>query len=344
MTVLVTGLEIETLLGAGHYGEVYLAKEPVHGNVAAKILSRLPGEPDQEWHSRRDGLLREAQRLSAATHRNVVQVYSCMAAPGGESICFTMKLCHGGSLQKAFDHGPMKLSDVRKVATEVTFGLQALHQRGMLHRDIKPANILLDADGVALLGDFGWVTDEIFLGYAKAGGYLDHLAYEAWGSGAASVKTDIWALGMTLYRLLHGKNWYERQETPRYEIAKGGFVNSLEWLPHIPPKWRRVIRQMMADSPTARYQTGEQLLAAFADLPIEQDWECFVSDHLIAWSRQEKQRVHKVEWIRHSSRKHEWRAWTEPVDKGRQKTMGGSSGVVGGTACLTELKSYFAAC
>jgi eukaryotic-like serine/threonine-protein kinase len=217
MTILVTGLEMEQLLGAGHYGEVYLAKDPVHGHVAAKMMSRFAGEADDAWRARREGLLQEAQHLSAA-------------------------------LQRAFDQGPMKqLLDVRRIATEVTFGLRALHQRGMLHRDIKPANILLDAESRALLGDFGWVTDEIFLGYAHAGGYRDHLAYEAWSSGAASVKTDVWALGMTLYRLLHGKNWYGRQGTPRFEIKNGRFADSLEWLPHIPAKWRRVVRQMMAD-------------------------------------------------------------------------------------------------
>jgi eukaryotic-like serine/threonine-protein kinase len=342
MTVLVTGLQMGSMLGAGHYGEVYLAEDPVHRQVAAKVLSRLASEPDDEWHPRRNALLQEAQRLSTATHRNVVQVYGCMAAADGESICFTMKLCVGGSLLKAFDHGPMRLSDVRKVATEVTLGLQALHQRGMLHRDIKPANILLDAEGVALLSDFGWVTDEIFMGYARAGGYLDHLAFEAWTTGTASVKTDIWALGMTIYRLLHGRNWYERQETPRHQIAKGGFVDSLEWLPHIPAKWRRVIRQMMADDPAARYQNCEQLLAAFSRLPVESDWECSVSNDLIAWSRQTKKRVHKVEWVQHSPRNHEWHAWTEPVAEGRQKRMGGSDGKVGRIACLNGLKAYFA--
>jgi eukaryotic-like serine/threonine-protein kinase len=344
MTILVTGLEVGALLGAGHYGEVNLAKDPVHGQVAAKMMSRFAGESDDAWQTRRAGLLQEAQRLSAATHRNVVQVYGCMAAADGESICFTMKLCPGGSLQRAFDQGPLRLLDVRRVATEVTFGLQALHQRGMLHRDIKPADILLDAESRVLLGDFGWVTDEIFLGYAHAGGYRDHLAYEAWSSGAASVKTDVWALGMTLYRLLHGKNWYERQGTPRFEIKNGRFADYLEWLPHIPAKWRRVIRRMMADDTSIRYQNCEQLLVAFADLPVGSDWECFVSDDLIAWSRQQKNRVHKVEWIRHSPRKHEWRAWTEPADKGRQKQMGRSQGETSRALCLSELKAYFAAC
>jgi serine/threonine protein kinase len=343
MTVLVTGLTMGPMLGAGHYGKVYLANDPVHGQVAAKVMEHRPGEPDHEWHARRDGLLREAQRLSAATHRNVVQVYGCMAAPDGESICFTMRVCPGGSLQAAFDQGPMKLSAVRKVATDVTLGLQALRQRGMLHRDIKPANILLDDQGVALLGDFGWVTDEIFLGYAQAGGYRDHLAYEAWGSGAASVKTDVWALGMTLYRLLHGKTWYERQDAPRYRIADGGFVDSLEWLPHIPAKWRRVIRQMLADDTTTRYQNCEQLLAAFADLPVDGDWECFVTDGSVSWSRRQGTRMQKAEWICHSPRKHEWRAWSEPATgTGRLRSLGASAGQVGASACLKQLKKFFA--
>lgn len=344
MTTMVTGLVMGPKLGAGHYGEVFLATDPVHGEVAAKVLARLPGEPDAEWHPRRDGLLREAQRLSAATHRNVVQVHGSMAAPDGESICFTMALCAGGSLQAAFDHGPMCLPLVRKVATEVSFGLQALHQRGMLHRDIKPANILIDAEGVAMLGDFGWVTDDIFLGYAKAGGYLDHLAYEAWGTGAASVKTDIWALGMTLYRLIHGSNWYHRQGTPRFEISKGGFIDSLEWLPHVPGRWRRLIRQMMVDDPGARVQNCEQLLAALAGLPVDGDWESFVTDDLLAWSRKQGERIHRVEWKKISERRHEWLAWTEPTKAGRSRTMGGSGGVVGRTACVVGLKAYFAGC
>ena len=344
MTTYINGLVMGREIGAGHYGKVYLANDPVHGEVAVKVLSRFPGELDEKWYPRREGLLHEAKRLAAATHRNVVQVYGCMADADGESIRFSMKLCPKGSLQKAFDRGPMMLSAVRKVATEVTFGLQALHQRGMLHRDIKPANIMLDGDGVALLGDFGWVTDDIFMGYAKAGGYLDHLAYEAWHSGAASVKTDIWALGMTLYRLLHGKNWYTRQDTPRFKIKNGGFVDSLVWLPHVPAKWRRMVRRMMADNTNDRYQNCEQLLAAFADLPVDPDWECVVSDNLVKWSRTVKGRIHRVEWTRYSQRKHEWCAWSEPLVEGRQKILGRSSGIIGGNACLSELTSYFASC
>jgi eukaryotic-like serine/threonine-protein kinase len=75
-----------------------------------------------------------------------------------------MELCQGGCLQSKFDSGPMLLADVRKYATHITMGLAALHARNMLHRDIKPANILLNKQGIAKLGDFGLVTDNIILG------------------------------------------------------------------------------------------------------------------------------------------------------------------------------------
>jgi len=339
---LVSNLAQGPRIGAGHYGEVYLAIDDVHGEVAVKVLTRLPEEDDSAWSQRRDGLLREARHLAAATHRNVVQVYQFLADDDGESIRFSMRLCRGGSLQDRFESGPMNLAAVRKVATEVTFGLQALHQRGMLHRDIKPANMLLDEHGVALLSDFGWVTDDIRFGYARAGGYLDHIAYESWHSGASSVRTDIWALGMTLYRLLHGQKWYERQGTPRERIRNGGFVDTLIWLPHVPAKWKRVIRRMLNDDPAARFQNCEQLLAAFADLPVEPDWECCVEDDRIHWSRTARARRHQVEWSTQSARRHEWRAWTEPLAQGRPRRAGGSTAVLGGRACASELSRFFA--
>jgi eukaryotic-like serine/threonine-protein kinase len=99
MTILVTGLEIGALLGAGHYREVYLAKDAVHGHVAAKMMSRLAGESDNAWQARREGLLQEAQRLSAATHRNVVQVYGCMArSVGCRSTLLAVKVSIGAVL------------------------------------------------------------------------------------------------------------------------------------------------------------------------------------------------------------------------------------------------------
>lgn len=237
----------------------------------------------------------------------------------------------------------MPLLDVRKVATEVSLGLDALHARDMLHRDIKPGNILIDGVGVAQLGDFGLVTDNLILGYGSQTGYSDHIAHEVWIGRGTSVKTDIWALGMTLFRLLHGQTWYEEDVSPRDIIADGGFVDTLRWLPHIPKAWRRTIRKMLNDNPTLRYQSAGQVLNALSSLPTP-NWSTAVASDLIRWEQISAKRRKVVEWSRHSPRKHEWKAWSEPLGQvGRKMSLGGSDGIVNKAQVIKELDAFFAA-
>ena len=206
---VVPTLQIGSKLGNGHFGVVYLGQDGVHGQVAVKVLARQPTDSAAKWHTLKTGFLAEAQNLSKANHRNVVQVYHIEELPDGNSIRFCMTYCPGGSLQSVYEAGPMTLAALRKAGTEVLMGLAALHARQMLHRDIKPGNILIDGSGVAQLGDFGFVTDELALGYGSQAGYGDHIAYEVWQGKGTSTKSDIWAFGMTMFRLIHGKEWHD---------------------------------------------------------------------------------------------------------------------------------------
>ena len=106
------------------------------------------------------------------------------------------------------------------------------------HRDIKPANILLNSRATTFIGDFGLVTDRNRFRIRREAGYYDHLAYEIWHGKGTSVRSDVWAFGATLFRLLHGKQWYEEMPSPKNVIGYGGFADGLKWLPHIPKKWR----------------------------------------------------------------------------------------------------------
>ena len=341
MAGIVPELNVGPKLGNGHFGEVFLGEDGVHGQVAVKVLARKPEHQDNEWLAYKAGFLGEAQKLSKARHRNVVQVFHIEELPDGNSIRFCMAFCPGGSLQSRFDAGPMLLLQVRKIATEVSLGLEALHSRGMLHRDIKPGNILIDSGGVAQLGDFGLVTDDLILGYGSQAGYCDHIAYEVWLGNGTSVKTDIWALGMTLYRLLHGKAWYEESPTAQDIIPDGGFADTLRWLPHVPKAWRRAIRKMLNDDPVLRYQTAGQVLNALSALPTP-SWSATVTPGMVRWEQSAGQRLKVVEWTRHSSRRHEWKVWSEPVGKaGRVMTLGGSNGIVGQKQVLKELDVFF---
>jgi eukaryotic-like serine/threonine-protein kinase len=205
-----SNLQIGSPIGAGHFGEVFSAIDDAHGNVAVKIQGKLAFESDADWQLRRKAHLAEGHRLSQARHPNVVQIHTLLEDDASDAVLIVMDLCPGGSLQSRFEAGPMLLIDVLKHTTQVTLGLMTLHSRGMLHRDIKPGNILLNKLGIAQLGDFGHVTDNIVVGYGSATGYSDHLSPEVLNGGGTSVRSDIWALGMTMYRLLHGAEWYSR--------------------------------------------------------------------------------------------------------------------------------------
>ncbi|VVO01560.1 serine/threonine-protein kinase [Pseudomonas fluorescens] len=341
MSSVVPDLIIIRHLGSGHFGDVFLGRDGVHGEVAVKVMSRKLEDTDDEWLTTKREFLAEAQHLSSATHRNVVQVYGIQDL--GDSIRFTMTYCPGGSLHSRYQGGPMTLAMVRKAATDVLIGLGSLHGRGMLHRDIKPGNILLDHAGMAKLGDFGLVTDRLLLGYGSAAGYADHIAWEVWQGRGTSVKSDIWALGMTLFRLLHGEAWYIFQnEAPTEIVADGGLADSLRWLPHVPKPWRRVIRKMLADDPGARYATSHEALNAISALPIEPSWSVTtVTPEMVRWELQSPKRLNVVEWILHAERRHEWKAWSQPLSEGRNKTLGSSPGVIGRRQVDKQLEAYF---
>lgn len=343
MASVVPALQVGKRLGNGHFGVVFLGQDGVHGPVAVKVLARKPEHSDSEWLAYKAGFLAEAQNLSKATHRNVVQVYNIEELPDGNSIRFCMAFCSGGSLQSVFEAGPMTLPAVRKAGTEVLLGLNALHARQMLHRDIKPGNVLIDAEGVARIGDFGLVTDDLLLGYGSQAGYSDHIAYEVWQGTGTSAKSDIWAFGMTLFRLLHGKTWYEEAPHPEIVVPNGGFADTLKWLPHVPKSWRRVVRKMLNDDPAARYQTADEALGALSRLSVTPVWSATVAPRLVCWVQFSKTRRNVVAWKRHSQRRHEWSAWSEPLGKGRKMTLGGSGEIIGGRQAIAELERYFRA-
>jgi serine/threonine protein kinase len=321
----------------------FLATDQVHGAVAVKVLRQQPGEDAAQWQSHKDDLLKEGQQLRAAKHDNVVGVHYLVEADTDDAILLVMELCQSGSLQKSFDAGPMRLGDVLRVSTQVALGLQALHTRGMLHRDIKPSNLLLSITNAVQLGDFGLVTDIIILGYASQAGYLDHLAPEVYTGLATSVKSDIWALGMTIYRLIHGANWYARlPANPRDVIEQGGFAKSLPWLPHVSDKWRRFVRTMMHDDTQHRYQNANQVLSALAALSVEPNWKCKVTNDEIRWTRKAKGRRYFVVWNKLSARKYKWSAWSEPIGKGNRRSLGGSNGTVTYSKSDRQLRNFFA--
>src|SRR6266571_6217255 len=111
-----------------------------------------------------------------------------------------------GSLANHYGGRPGATASVVRHAEQACRGLQHLHNEGILHRDIKPANLLLSDDDVVKLSDFGLSKPVAAAGTGPAMGYIAHLPPEALvGPGEITdVTGDVFAMGVTLYRLLEG--------------------------------------------------------------------------------------------------------------------------------------------
>lgn len=172
-------------------------------------------------------------------------------------------------------------------------------------------------------------------------GYSDHIAYEVWQTGLTSKKSDIWAFGMTAYRLLLGKDFYESLPLPRDQVWAGGYAAKLRWLAHIPKPWRAFIRKCMADDPHQRFPTAESLQTAISKLPIEPSWICHYSPALTKWCRQKRNRMIEVIHTVHSPRKHEWKAISKPLgEAGRSLTLASSKEPTSRAKAVKELEAF----
>jgi eukaryotic-like serine/threonine-protein kinase len=324
-------LTIGAQLGSGGFGTVFVGEDPVKGRVAVKILRRDPSWTEAEWKQFREDLLREGVNLTKAEHDHVVRVFSVQRRLGVPML--VMEFCAGGSLQTSYEAGPLPLPRVKKVAREACFGLAALHARGMLHRDLKPSNILLDARDRAKLTDFGLATDELVLGYASGWGYADHLAKEVHAGKGTSIRSDIWAFGMTLYRLIHGRWWYQSHQSPSVSVPKGGFAKKLKWLPHVPDEWRRLIRKALHDDPHSRFQTVDDLQNALAGVPAPA-WNCNVGADTVSWTTLKAGRRYEVVWdVSHPNGL--WAGYTVDVASGTKRKLKGKTSVKELEAFLT---------
>lgn len=343
MSSLTSSLTLGRSLGHGYFGEVHEGVDPLHGRVAVKLLKQFSGESDAEWQIRRHDLLSEGQRLKEARHTNVVQVLNLLEPTDtDQSLHLVLEYCEGGSLGAMYEAGPLTTQLVRRVATDSAMGLQAIHSRDMLHRDIKPANILLDGTGVAKISDFGLVTENLVYGYASAQGYVDHLAPEVLAGHGTSKLTDVWAFGMTLYRLLHGHAWYRGMGRPVSSVAAGGSASKLNWLPHITGEWRRFIRKLLHDDRASRYQNFSQVLNALGQIPVDGCWSCSYTPLATTWERIKNDKRQIIKLTAKSPRQQEWVATSQPADGSKKpRRLGSSDGMVNAATARKQLEIFF---
>ncbi|HWZ85177.1 MAG TPA: serine/threonine-protein kinase, partial [Thermoanaerobaculia bacterium] len=203
--VLIERYRVIGLLGRGGMGEVYRADDLKLGQpVALKFLPR-PFAADPDRIERFYAEVRTARQVS---HPNVCRVYD-VGEIGGQQY-LSMEYVDGEDLASLLRRiGRLPSDKALEIARELCAGLAAAHDRGVLHRDLKPANVMIDGRGRARITDFGLAVAANDVPDGEVSGTPAYMAPEVLAGKGASVRSDIYALGLVLYELSTGRKAFD---------------------------------------------------------------------------------------------------------------------------------------
>jgi serine/threonine protein kinase len=200
-------------LGSGGMGTVWLAEdELLRRPVAAKEIFPPAGMTADERTELRQRTLREARTAARLSHPNVVTIYDVAEDHGRPWII--MELIQARSLRDLLEQdGPLDPPAAARVGLQVLAALRSAHALGIMHRDVKPGNVLIEADGRAVLADFGIARAEDSTAVTATGvlvGSPSYIAPERAQGDRGGPASDLWSLGATLYAAVEGRPPYER--------------------------------------------------------------------------------------------------------------------------------------
>ena len=263
---------IESELGQGGMGKVYLARDPVIGrNVALKVISIRPDLSAEEAGQYRERFLREAQAAGALIHPNIVSVHDIGLDAASDCPYIVMEHVPGQDLKKVIlSRAPLSPEESVGIVVQIAQALDYAHRRGIVHRDIKPANVLITDQGGVKITDFGvarlpgsdLTRSDQFVG---SPGFMSP---EQLQGAAVDGRADLFSLGVILYELLTGKAPFEGGTVSEvlYRITTQPAEPPSEAHPNVSPDFDRVLEKALAKDPAARFQTGRDLIAMLAPL------------------------------------------------------------------------------
>jgi serine/threonine protein kinase len=267
--------ELRELAGSGGMSSVYRAHDRLLERlVAIKVLHEQYSK-DPEYVER---FRREAQAIARLSHPNIVTVIDRGEHEGRQYIVF--EHVPGDNLKEAVQRlGPLPVGRALALAHQAARGLAYAHQHGVVHRDVKPHNVLIDAEGIAKVTDFGIARSvEREDGITQTGtvlGTSDYLAPEQAAGQRVDACSDQYSLGALLYELLAGDVPYP---APNVVMAAMRHMNDpvpsvRSARPEISPRVDAVVRRAMAKRPEDRYPTTDALIGALEACIFEEQQE-----------------------------------------------------------------------
>ncbi|MDO9541928.1 MAG: protein kinase [Kiritimatiellia bacterium] len=245
-------------LGAGGMGVIYRAMDRELGRqVALKVMKKSLGDNLEFVQA----FKHEAQAAAALNHRNVVQIYSFGQYNGQPYI--VMELVDGGKLEDLIAGGGLDELKALEIHLEVTEGLMAASDVGLVHGDIKPANILFGKNGEAKVVDFGLAS---YISEQQQGkpvwGTPYYIAPEKARGKKVDFRSDIYSLGATLFHVLTGKPPFDgptSNDVVMVRLNKPA-PDILEINPDIHPETAKMVARMLEIEPGMRYPSYPALL------------------------------------------------------------------------------------
>jgi hypothetical protein len=260
--------ELVSLLATGGMGQVWRAQDTVLDRpVAVKVLrSEFTGDPTFVARFRA-----EARHTAVLAHRNIAALHDYGEDLAGEEhlAYLVMELVAGESLSDL-------LARERRLAVERTLdvlqqtaaALAAAHAAGVVHRDVKPGNILVGADGIVRITDFGiaWSASSVPLTQTgQVVGTAHYLSPEQAAGDRAGPASDVYALGMIGYECLAGRRAFDGENS--VQIALRQLRDQPDPLPDdVPENVRRLIGRALVKDPTDRFPDGGAFRDAVSDV------------------------------------------------------------------------------
>ena len=278
--------QIISLLGAGGMGEVYLAHDTRLGRkVALKVLQ--PELTRDERDLRR--FEHEAQAASALNHPNILTIYEFGQVQ--EMRFIVSEYIEGLTLRYKMASGRLELSAAIDIAVQIASALAAAHACGIVHRDIKPDNVIVRADGIVKVLDFGIAK----LGQKEAGrtsrsgmtvtstastpgmvvGTAKYMSPEQARGAEVDGRSDIFSLGSVMYEMVTGRPAFEGETASDLmaEILKVDPPPPVEFAPDVPQEIERIIVKALRKDRETRFQAVRDLLIDLQDFRKEAEFQ-----------------------------------------------------------------------
>jgi serine/threonine protein kinase len=260
-TVIGGRYRIIGLLGRGGMGEVYRADDLKLGQAVALKFLPKPVSADPTLLARFHAEVRLARQVS---HPNVCRVYDIDEIDGQHFLC--MEYVDGEDLASLLKRiGHLHGDKALEIARQLCAGLAAAHDKGVLHRDLKPANVMLDGRGRARITDFGLaVAGEELTDQREVAGTPAYMSPEQLAGKGASVRSDLYSLGLVLYEIYTGKRAFD---APTLAEIRRKHAQDAPALPSsvtsgIDPVVERVILRCLEKDPKARPSSALQVASA----------------------------------------------------------------------------------